>query len=158
MVRLVTIRPIRTDDSGMEQEFIRSPVERIPLLPLHGIVCGNCRRRSSSFIYRNRLRPAHGLLSPPSCAKIKNWKSAWRVMYTPKNPGSCEFGVTVDDAWQGSGVARVADDFPGRLRHASTGSRRWRVSCSRTTARCSNSRRNAALKATLLRVKTILYT
>ena len=27
-----------------------------------------------------------------------------RYVHT-ENPGSCEFGVTVDDAWQGSGVA-----------------------------------------------------
>jgi len=44
----VTIRPIRTDDSGMEQEFYTAPVERIPLLPLHASL-RNCRRRSSSF-------------------------------------------------------------------------------------------------------------
>jgi acetyltransferase len=29
-----------------------------------------------------------------------------RYVFT-ENPGSCEFGITVDDAWQGSGVAEL---------------------------------------------------
>jgi len=51
------------------------------------------------------LRPAHGLCPQPSCVKIKSSKSAVARYIHTEIPGSCEFGVTVDDAWHGRSVA-----------------------------------------------------
>ena len=101
----VTIRPIRTDDSGMEQEFIR-----------------HLSKESRYFRFMLSLRE----LSPK---KLKYFTEidydrhmafvatvmredkeleigVARYVFT-ENSGTCEFGITVDDAWQGSGVAGV---------------------------------------------------
>ena len=101
----VTIRPIRADDSGMEQEFIR-----------------HLSKESRYFRFMASLREL-----PPKKLKFfteidydRHMAFVATVMREDKeleigvaryvhteNSGSCEFGVTVDDAWQGSGVAGV---------------------------------------------------
>ena len=101
----VSIRPIHAGDSGMEQEFIR-----------------HLSKESRYFRFMASLRE----LSP---TKLKYFTEidydrhmafvatimrddkeleigVARYVFT-ENPGSCEFGITVDDAWHGSGVARL---------------------------------------------------
>ena len=99
----VTIRPIRADDSGMEQEFIR-----------------HLSKESRYFRFMASLREL-----PPKKLKFfteidydRHMAFVATIMREDKEleigvaryvhteiPGSCEFGVTVDDAWHGSGVA-----------------------------------------------------
>jgi len=101
----VTIRPIRFDDSGMEQEFI-----------LH------LSKESRYFRFMTSLRE----LSPKKLKYFteidydQHMAFVATIMREDKEleigvaryvhtgiHGSCEFGVTVDDAWHGSGLARL---------------------------------------------------
>jgi acetyltransferase len=99
----VTIRPIRFDDSGMEREFIQ-----------------HLSKESRYFRFMTSLRE----LSPKKlkyfteidydqhmafvATIIREDKEleigVARYVHT-ENPGNCEFGVTVDDAWHGSGLS-----------------------------------------------------
>jgi acetyltransferase len=102
---LVTIRPIRFDDSGMEQEFI-----------LH------LSKESRYFRFMTSLRELwpkklkyfteidydqHMAFVATIMREDKELEIGVARYVHTEIPGSCEFGVTVDDAWHGSGLAGV---------------------------------------------------
>ena len=72
-------------------------------------------------------------------------------------PDTCEFGITVDDAWHGSGVAGLLmTSLEETAREC--GFKTMEGIVFRATIRCFISRRNAASKLTTLREKPIPYT
>jgi acetyltransferase len=99
----VTIRPIRAEDSGMEQEFVRHLSED---------------SRYYRFMGTLRELPDNKLKTFTEIDYDRHMAFVATVMHEGKEveigvaryvasdaPGSCEFAITVDDAWQGKGVA-----------------------------------------------------
>jgi acetyltransferase len=99
----VTIRPIRPEDSGMEQEFVRhlsddsryfrfmGSLRELPLKKL---------RFFTNIDYQRHMAFVATILQEGKELEI----GAARYVATEES-GSCEFAIVIDDAWQGSGVA-----------------------------------------------------
>ena len=101
----VSIRPIRANDSGMEQEFIRHLSKESRYFRFMASLRELMPKKLKYFTeidYNRHMAFVATIMREDKELEI----GVARYVHT-ENPGSCEFGITVDDAWQGSGVAGV---------------------------------------------------
>jgi GNAT superfamily N-acetyltransferase len=101
----VSIRPIRTDDSGMEQEFIRHLSKASRYFRFMASLRELSPKKLKYFTeidYDRHMAFVATIMREDKELEI----GVARYVFT-EIPGSCEFGITVDDAWQGSGVAAL---------------------------------------------------
>ena len=99
----VTIRPIRTDDSGMEQEFVRHLSKESRYFRFMASLRELSPKKLKFFTeidYDRHMAFVATIMREDKEMEI----GVARYVHT-ENPGSCEFGITVDDTWQGSGLA-----------------------------------------------------
>ena len=99
----VTIRPIRTEDSGMEQEFIRNLSKESRYFRFMASIPELSPKKLKYFTeidYDRHMAFVATIMRNHKEMEI----GVVRYVHT-ETPGSCEFGITVDDAWHGSGVA-----------------------------------------------------
>jgi RimJ/RimL family protein N-acetyltransferase len=99
----VTIRPIRADDSGMEQEFIRHLSKESRYFRFMLSLRELSPKKLKYFTeidYDRHMAFVATIMREDKELEI----GVARYVFT-ENPGTCEFGITVGDAWQGSGVA-----------------------------------------------------
>jgi len=99
----VTIRPIRPEDSGMEQEFVRHLSDDSRYFRFMGSLRELPSKKLKSFTeidYRQHMAFVAVITQEGKELEI----GAARYVAT-EEPASCEFAIVVDDAWQGSGVA-----------------------------------------------------
>lgn len=99
----VTIRPIRPEDSGMEQEFVRHLSSDSRYFRFLGALNELSPQKLKFFTdidYTSHMAFVATIERDGSEIEIG---VARYVAIDP--PGSCEFAITVDDAWHGSGVA-----------------------------------------------------
>ena len=99
----VTIRPIRADDSGMEQEFIRHLSKESRYFRFMASLRELSPKKLTFFTeidYDRHMAFVATIMREDKELEI----GVARYVFT-ENPGNCEFGITVDDAWQGNGVA-----------------------------------------------------
>jgi GNAT superfamily N-acetyltransferase len=99
----VTIRPIRPEDSGMEQEFVRHLSEDSRYFRFMGSMRELPPKKLRSFTEIDYDR--HMAFVATILREDKEVEIGVARYVATENPGSCEFAVTVDDAWQGTGVA-----------------------------------------------------
>jgi acetyltransferase len=99
----VTIRPIRADDSGMEQAFVRHLSEDSRYFRFMGSVRELAPKKLKFFTEIDYDR--HMAFVATIMREDKELEIGVARYVGTETPGSCEFAVTVDDAWQGSGVA-----------------------------------------------------
>ena len=99
----VTIRPIRPEDSGMEQEFVRHLSEDSRYFRF----LGNVRELSSKKLkYFTEIDYDCHMAFVAVIQRDGNDVEIGVARYVGNEPrDTCEFAVTVDDAWQGTGVA-----------------------------------------------------
>ena len=99
----VIIRPICANDSGMEQEFIRHLSKESRYFRFMASLRELSPKKLQYFTeidYDRHMAFVATIMREDKELEI----GVARYVFTEK-PGSCEFGVTVDDAWHGSGVA-----------------------------------------------------
>jgi len=99
----VTIRPIRAGDSGMEQEFIRHLSKESRYFRFMLSLRELSPKKLKYFTeidYDRHMAFVATIMREDKELEI----GVARYVFT-ENPGTCEFGITVGDAWQGSGVA-----------------------------------------------------
>jgi acetyltransferase len=99
----VTIRPIRPEDSGMEQEFVRHLSDDSRYFRFMGSLRELPSQKLKFFTeidYDRHMAFVATIERDGEEVEI----GVARYVAT-ENPQSCEFAITVDDAWQGSGVA-----------------------------------------------------
>lgn len=99
----VTIRPIRPEDSGMEQAFVRHLSENSRYNRFMGTLRElppNKLKQFTDIDYERHMAFIATVVRDASEIEI----GVARYVATEK-PGSCEFAIAVDDAWQGTGVA-----------------------------------------------------
>ena len=101
----VTIRPIRADDSGMEQEFVRHLSKDSRYFRFMASVRELSPKKLKFFTEIDYDR--HMAFVATIMHKDKELEIGVARYVPTENPDSCEFGITVDDAWQGSGLARL---------------------------------------------------
>ncbi len=101
----VTIRPIRADDSGMEQEFIRHLSKESRYFRFMASLRELSPKKLKFFTEIDYNR--HMAFVATIMREDKELEIGVARYVNTENHGSCEFGITVDDAWQGSGVAGV---------------------------------------------------
>lgn len=99
----VAIRPIRTDDSGMEQEFVRHLSEDSRYFRFMASLRELSPKKLKFFTEIDYDR--HMAFVATILREGKEVEIGVARYVATENPHSCEFAVTVDDAWQGSGVA-----------------------------------------------------
>jgi GNAT superfamily N-acetyltransferase len=99
----VTIRPIRPEDSGMEQEFVRHLSDDSRYFRFMGSVRELAPKKLRFFTEIDYER--HMAFVATIVHEGKEVEIGVARYVATENPESCEFAVTVDDAWQGSGVA-----------------------------------------------------
>jgi len=99
----VTIRPIRDEDSGMEQEFVRHLSEASRYFRFMGSLRELPEKKLRSFTHIDYLRHMAFVATIAQEGGEIEIGSARYV--ATEAPGTCEFAIVVDDAWQGSGVA-----------------------------------------------------
>jgi GNAT superfamily N-acetyltransferase len=99
----VTIRPIRPEDSGMEQEFVRHLSEDSRYFRFLGSLRELAPKKLRFFTEIDYER--HMAFVATIARDDKEVEIGVARYVATENPGSCEFAVTVDDAWQGTGVA-----------------------------------------------------
>lgn len=99
----VTIRPIRPEDSGMEQEFVRHLSDDSRYFRFMGSLRELPSNKLKSFTEIDYDR--HMAFVATITREGKELEIGVARYLAIETPGSCEFAVTVDDAWQGSGVA-----------------------------------------------------
>ena len=103
--RKVLIRPIRPGDAAMEQDFVRhlSPDSRYArFMATLNELPANKLRYLTEVDYEHHM----GLVALVEDAGRTVEVGAARYVLDPDGK-NCEFAVTVDDAWQGSGIAGV---------------------------------------------------
>jgi acetyltransferase len=101
----VIIRPIRAEDSGMEQEFIRHLSKESRYFRFMASLRELSPKKLQYFTeidYDRHMAFVATIMREDKELEI----GVARYVFT-ENPGTCEFGITVDDAWQGSGVAEL---------------------------------------------------
>jgi GNAT superfamily N-acetyltransferase len=100
---LVTSRPIRPEDSGMEQEFVRhlSPDSRY--YRFMGTLTELPPKKLRFFTEIDYER--HMAFVATVMQEGKEVEVGVARYVAAEKPGTCEFAITVDDAWQRSGVA-----------------------------------------------------
>ena len=99
----VSIRPIRTGDSGMEQEFIRHLSKESRYFRFMASLRELSPKKLKYFTeidYNRHMAFVATIMREDKELEI----GVARYVYT-EVPDTCEFGITVDDAWHGSGVA-----------------------------------------------------
>jgi acetyltransferase len=99
----VTIRPIRPEDSGMEQEFVRHLSDDTRYFRFMGSLRELPSKKLRSFTeidYRRHMAFVAVITQDGKELEI----GVARYVAT-EDPANCEFAIVVDDAWQGSGVA-----------------------------------------------------
>jgi acetyltransferase len=99
----VSIRPIRPNDSGMEQEFIRHLSKESRYFRFMASLRELTPKKLKYFTeidYNRHMAFVATIMRDDKEVEI----GVARYVFT-ETPGSCEFGITVDDAWHGSGVA-----------------------------------------------------
>jgi acetyltransferase len=99
----VSIRPIRADDTGMEQEFIRHLSKESRYFRFMASLRELSPKKLKYFTeidYDQHMAFVATIMREDKEVEI----GVARYVHT-EIPGSCEFGITVDDAWHGSGVA-----------------------------------------------------
>jgi GNAT superfamily N-acetyltransferase len=99
----VTIRPIRPEDSGMEQEFVRHLSEDSRYFRFMASVRELPPKKLKTFTEIDYER--HMAFVATIMREDKELEIGVARYVATETPGSCEFAVTVDDAWQGTGVA-----------------------------------------------------
>lgn len=99
----VSIRPIRADDSGMEQAFIRHLSKESRYFRFMASFRELTPKKLKYFTEIDYAR--HMAFVATIMSDDKELEIGVARYVNTENPGSCEFGVTVDDAWHGSGVA-----------------------------------------------------
>ena len=99
----VTVRPIRTEDSGMEQEFVRHLSEDSRYYRFMASMLELSPKKLKFFTEIDYDR--HMAFVATILREGKEVEIGVARYVATENPHSCEFAVTVDDAWQGSGVA-----------------------------------------------------
>ena len=104
----VTIRPIRPQDSGMEQEFVRHLSDDSRYFRFMGALRELPEKKLKSFTnidYEQHMAFIATILQEGAELEI----GAARYVATDQR-GHCEFSIVVDDVWQGSGVAGMLMD------------------------------------------------
>ncbi len=99
----VSIRPIRADDSGMEQKFIQhlSPESRyFRFMASLRELSPRKLKYFTEIDYNRHMAFVATIMRDDKEMEI----GVARYVFT-EVPDSCEFGITVDDDWHGSGVA-----------------------------------------------------
>jgi len=99
----VTIRPIRAEDSGMEQEFVRHLSEDSRYFRFMGSVRELPDKKLRFFTeidYERHMAFVATIMQDGKETEI----GVARYVAT-EVPGRCEFAIAVGDAWQGRGVA-----------------------------------------------------
>ena len=99
----VTIRPIRADDSGMEQEFVRHLSEDSRYFRFMGSMRELPSKKLKFFTEIDYQR--HMAFVATIAQEGKELEIGAARYVAIDAPGRCEFAIAVDDAWQGSGVA-----------------------------------------------------
>ena len=108
----MSIRPICANDSGMEQEFIRHLSKESHYFRFMASLWELSPKKLRYFTEIDYDR--HMAFVATIMRDDKELESGVaRYIYT-ENPGSCEFGITVDDAWHSSGVAGLLMILSGR--------------------------------------------
>jgi acetyltransferase len=101
----VSIRPICANDSGMEQEFIRHLSKESRYFRFMASLRELSPKKLQYFTeidYDRHMAFVATIMREDKELEI----GVARYVFTENN-GSCEFGITVDDAWHGSGVAEL---------------------------------------------------
>jgi acetyltransferase len=99
----VTIRPIRAEDAAMEQEFVRHLSEDSRHFRFMGSLLelpANKLKFFTEIDYDRHMAFVATIMREGKDLEI----GVARYVATEK-AGTCEFAITVDDAWQGTGVA-----------------------------------------------------
>jgi acetyltransferase len=99
----VTIRPIRPEDSGMEQEFVRHLSEDSRYFRFMGSLRELPDKKLRFFTeidYERHMAFVATIMQDGKETEI----GVARYVAT-EIPGRCEFAIAVGDAWQGRGVA-----------------------------------------------------
>lgn len=99
----VTIRPIRAQDAGMEQDFVRHLSDDSRYFRFMGSLrelSGSKLKFFTEIDYDRHMAFVATVMRDGKEVEI----GAARYIAID-TPGACEFAVTVDDAWQGRGVA-----------------------------------------------------
>ena len=99
----VTIRPIRAEDSGMEQEFVRHLSEDSRYYRFMASMRELSPKKLKFFTEIDYDR--HMAFVATISREDQELEIGVARYVATENPGSCEFAVTVDDAWQKSGIA-----------------------------------------------------
>jgi acetyltransferase len=99
----VIIRPIRAEDSGMEQEFMRHLSEDSRYFRFMGSVRELPAKKLKFFTEIDYER--HMAFVATITREGKELEIGVVRYVATENAGSCEFAIAVDDAWQGSGIA-----------------------------------------------------
>jgi acetyltransferase len=99
----VTIRPICAHDSGMEQEFIRHLSKESRYFRFMASIPELSPKKLKYFTEIDYDR--HMAFVATIMRDHKEVEIGVVRYVNAETPGSCEFGITVDDAWHGSGVA-----------------------------------------------------
>lgn len=99
----VTIRPIRPEDSGMEQEFVRHLSEDSRYLRFMGSMRELPLKKLKVFTEIDYQR--HMAFVATITREGKELEIGVARYVATEDPDHCEFAIAVDDAWQGSGVA-----------------------------------------------------
>lgn len=101
----VTVRPIRPQDAGMEQEFVRGLSDDSRYFRFMGQLRELSPRKlqyMTSIDYDRHMALVGTVMRDGKELEI----GVARYVAAP-NGDSCEFAIAVDDAWQGSGVAGI---------------------------------------------------
>ena len=99
----VTIRPIRPEDSGMEQEFVRHLSDDSRYFRFMGSMRELPTKKLKFFTEIDYDR--HMAFVATIANQGKELEIGVARYVATETPASCEFAITVDDAWQGRGVA-----------------------------------------------------
>jgi acetyltransferase len=99
----VIIRPIRVDDCGMEQEFIKHLSKESRYFRFMASLRELSPTKLKYFTEIDYDR--HMAFVATIMREDKELEIGVARYVQTETPGSCEFGITVGDAWQGSGVA-----------------------------------------------------
>ena len=99
----VTIRPIRADDCGMEQAFVRHLSDDSRYFRFMASMRELPPKKLKFFTEIDYDRHM-AFVAVIMCEGKEQEIGVARYVAT-ETPGTCEFAVAVDDAWQGTGVA-----------------------------------------------------
>ena len=98
----VTIRPIRPEDSGMEQEFVRHLSDDSRYFRFMGSLRELPSKKLRFFTEIDYER--HMAFVATVVQEGKELEIGAARYVATEEPGHCEFSIVIDDAWQGSGV------------------------------------------------------